>query len=127
MAILAVAQVMNLVAGEIDLSLGHVYALAPLLMWKATDWGWPLPLAIVFGLAGAALVGLINGVITVTTGVPSFITTLGMLFFLQGFTVRLSQGFPSRRRRAPSPTGSAAPTTPASCGPWCSRWSSTSC
>ena len=99
-AILAVAQVMNLVAGEIDLSLGHVYALAPLLMWKATDSGWPLPLAIVFGLAGAALVGLINGVITVTTGVPSFITTLGMLFFLQGYTVRLSQGYPK-----PAPTG----------------------
>jgi simple sugar transport system permease protein len=102
-AILAIAQVMNLVAGEIDLSLGHIYALAPLLMWKATDWGWPLLLAIVFGLAGAALVGLVNGVITVMTGVPSFITTLGMLFFLQGFNVRLSEGYPK-----PAPTGTLA-------------------
>ena len=102
-AILAIAQVMNLVAGEIDLSLGHIYALAPLLMWKATDWGWPLPLAILFGLAGAALVGLVNGVITVMTGVPSFITTLGMLFFLQGYNVRLSEGYPK-----PAPTGTLA-------------------
>ena len=47
-AILAIAQVMLLVAGEIDLSLGHIYAMTPFLMWTATEWGWPLPLAIVF-------------------------------------------------------------------------------
>ena len=47
-AILAIAQVMLLVSGEIDLSLGHVYALSPFLMWKATEWGMPLPLAILF-------------------------------------------------------------------------------
>jgi simple sugar transport system permease protein len=102
-AILAIAQVMNLVAGEIDLSLGHIYALAPLLMWKATDWGWPLAAAILFALAGAALIGLVNGAITVVTGVPSFITTLGMLFFLQGYNVRLSEGYPK-----PAPTGTLA-------------------
>jgi simple sugar transport system permease protein len=102
-AILAIAQTMLLVAAEIDLSLGHIYALTPFLMWKATEWGWPLPLAILFALAGAALIGLINGMITVTTGVPSFITTLGTLFFLQGFTVRLSQGYPK-----PAPTGTLA-------------------
>ena len=123
-AILAVAQVMNLVAGEIDLSLGHVYALAPLLMWKATDWGWPLPLAIVFGLAGAALrrphqrgdhrddrgavVHHHAGHAVLPPGVQRAA--------LRG----LSR---SRRRRAPWPTGSAAPTTPVSCGPWCSRCS----
>ena len=83
--------------------------------------GWPLPLAILFGLAGAALVGLIDGAITVTTGVPSFITTLGMLFFLQGFTVPLSQGYPKPAPTARWPTGSAAPTTPDSCGPSCSQ------
>jgi simple sugar transport system permease protein len=102
-AILAIAQVMLLVAAEIDLSLGHIYAMAPLLMWKATEWGWPLPLAIIFALAGAAFVGLVNGTITVTTGVPSFITTLGTLFFLQGFNVRISEGYPK-----PAPEGTLA-------------------
>jgi simple sugar transport system permease protein len=102
-AILAIAQVMNLVAAEIDLSLGHIYAMAPLLMWKASEWGWPLPLAIVFALAGAAFVGFVNGTITVTTGVPSFITTLGTLFFLQGFNVRISEGYPK-----PAPEGTLA-------------------
>jgi simple sugar transport system permease protein len=102
-AILAIAQTMLLVAAEIDLSLGHIYAMAPLLMWQATEWGWPLALAIVFALAGAALVGFVNGAITVTTGVPSFITTLGTLFFLQGFNVRISEGYPK-----PAPKGTLA-------------------
>jgi simple sugar transport system permease protein len=41
--------------------------------------------------------------VTVLTGVPSFITTLGTLFFLQGFTVRLSEGYPK-----PAPKGTLA-------------------
>ena len=102
-AILAIAQVMLLVAGEIDLSLGHVYAMTPFLMFTATEWGVPLPLAIVFALGGAALVGFVNGMITVTTGIPSFITTLGTLFFLQGFTVTISEGYPK-----PAPEGGLA-------------------
>ena len=84
-AILAVAQVMLLISGEIDLSLGNIYGMTPFVMWFGTEWGLPLPLAVIFGLFGAALVGAINGILTVTTGVPSFITTLGMVFFLNGF------------------------------------------
>jgi simple sugar transport system permease protein len=93
-AILAIAQVMNLVGGEIDLSLGHVYALAPFVMLSARDWGLPLFVAVVFAVLVASLVGLANGVITLMTGVPSFITTLGMLFFLNGVTLTISDAFP---------------------------------
>jgi len=102
-AIIAVGEVMLLISGEIDLSLGHVYTMTPFLMWFGTEWGLPLPLAVVFGLLGASTVGAINGLLTVTTGVPSFITTLGMLFFLNGFTLTISDGFPK-----PSPEGGFA-------------------
>ena len=102
-AILAVGQVMLLISGEIDLSLGNIYGMTPFVMWFGTEWGLPLPLAVVFGLLGAALVGAINGILTVTTGVPSFITTLGMVFFLQGFTLTISDGFPK-----PAPDGGFA-------------------
>lgn len=102
-AILAVGQAMLLISGEIDLSLGHIYAMTPFLMWFGTEWGFPLPLAVVFGLLGAGAVGAINGILTVTTGVPSFITTLGMLFFLNGFTLTISDGFPK-----PAPDGGFA-------------------
>ncbi len=102
-AILAMAQVMLLVAGEIDLSLGHIYAMAPFILHAAHEAGVPLAIAAVLAVAGASLVGLANGLITVLTGVPSFITTLGMLFFLNGFTLTISDGFPK-----PAPKGTVA-------------------
>jgi simple sugar transport system permease protein len=49
-----------------------------------------VPVALV--VAGG--VGLANGVITVRFGLPSFITTLGMFFFLNGTTLLVSGGFP---------------------------------
>jgi simple sugar transport system permease protein len=99
-AILAVGEAMLLISGEIDLSLGNIYGMTPFVMWFGLEWGFPLPLAVVFGLVGAAVVGAINGILTITTGVPSFITTLGMLFFLNGFTLTISDGFPK-----PAPEG----------------------
>jgi simple sugar transport system permease protein len=93
-AILAIAEAMLLISGEIDLSLGHIYAMTPFLMHFGTEAGLPLSVAVVLALLGAGVVGLVNGVMTVATGVPSFITTLGMLFFLNGFTLTISDGFP---------------------------------
>ncbi len=102
-SIIAVAEVMLLISGEIDLSLGNIYALAPLVMWFGTEWGLSLPLAVILGLLGAAAVGAVNGILTVATGVPSFITTLGMIFFLDGFNLTISDGFPK-----PAPEGGIA-------------------
>ena len=98
-AFLAIAQVMNLVGGEIDLSLGNIYAFAPFVMVSAQDWGLPLPVALVFAVTVASLVGLANGAITIMTGVPSFITTMGMLFFLNGVTLTISDAFPKTPTR----------------------------
>jgi simple sugar transport system permease protein len=98
-AILAIAQVMNLVGGEIDLSLGNIYAFAPFVMVSAQDWGLPLPAALVFAVVVASLVGLVNGAITMMTGIPSFITTMGMLFFLNGVTLTISDAFPKTPAR----------------------------
>ena len=44
----------------------------------------------IVGLLSGALVGLVNGLITVLVGVPSFITTLGMIFLLNGITLNIS-------------------------------------
>jgi simple sugar transport system permease protein len=96
LAILAAGQTMLLISGEIDLSMGAVYYMTPFLLVFATDAGLPLPLAIAAAVIGAGVVGVINGTITMTVGIPSFIVTLGMLLIVSGLTLNLSDGFPAR-------------------------------
>jgi simple sugar transport system permease protein len=94
-AIIAVGEVLLLVCGEIDLSVGNVYTLAPFLMHYAIDYYHLAPaLAIVAVLLIAAVIGLVNGVVTVVLRVPSFVTTLGMLFIISGITLLTSHAFP---------------------------------
>jgi simple sugar transport system permease protein len=54
----------------------------------------PFPLAFAAGLGAAAAVGLLNGVLTLRFAIPSFITTLGMMFVARSLTVVISGGFP---------------------------------
>ncbi len=85
-----------LICGEIDLSVGQSFAFAPIVMYLAYDRLFlVLPLAVLVGLLAVALVGLVNGVITVYLGVSSLITTLGMFFLLAGLNVTLTGGFPA--------------------------------
>ena len=94
-AIIAAGEVMLLICGEIDLSAGNVYAFSAWIFYFAkTDWGFPIWVAVIAGVLAGSLVGLTNGLITVVVGVPSFITTLGMIFLLNGLTLIISGAFP---------------------------------
>jgi len=94
-AIIAAGEVMLLICGEIDLSVGNVYAFSTWIFYfAATSWGFPIWLAVIAGLISGSIVGLTNGLITVFLHVPSFITTLGMIFLLNGLTLRISGAFP---------------------------------
>ena len=94
-AIIAAGEVMLLICGEIDLSAGMVFAFAPFIMFFSYQAGLPIWVAIIFGLLASAAVGLFNGLVTVLLKVPSFITTLGTLFLLEGITLTISNGFPA--------------------------------
>jgi simple sugar transport system permease protein len=94
-AIVAFGLVMVMILGEIDLSVGQAFAFAPIVMYLAYESLYlTLPLALVVGLLATAVIGLINGVVRVYFGVPSFVTTLGMFFLLTGVNVILTGGFP---------------------------------
>ena len=93
-AIIAVGEVFLLICGEIDLSVGQVFAFAPFIMYFANQAGVPLWLSIIVGLLASLLVGLVNGVVTVWFKIPSLITTLGTQFLLNGITLTLSNDFP---------------------------------
>jgi simple sugar transport system permease protein len=93
-AILAAGEVFLMINGEIDLSIGAVYLFAPFLFYEATVWGLPLMPALIVALIACMVVGLINGMFTAVVGINSFITTLGMLLSLSGFTLIISDAEP---------------------------------
>jgi simple sugar transport system permease protein len=93
-AIIAVGEVFLLICGEIDLSVGQVFAFAPFVMYFANQAGVPLWLSIILALLASVVVGLVNGVVTVWFRMPSLITTLGTQFLLNGITLTISNDFP---------------------------------
>jgi simple sugar transport system permease protein len=74
-----------LIAGHFDLSIGVVSvasALGTALLAGPAGWGiWP---ALIASFAGALLVGLVNGLLVVNTGLPSFLVTLATFLVLSG-------------------------------------------
>ncbi len=85
LGIMALGVGLLMICGEFDLSVGAVFIVAPYVMVFAYVNDVPLVLAILCGMATGMGIGLINGVITTRFGIPSFITTLGMLFMLRAF------------------------------------------
>ena len=83
-----------MICGEFDLSVGSTFALTPMVTSLLIIADVPAFLAVVLGLLVAAAIGLLNGFITLTFAIPSFITTLGMLFIVRSLTVVVSGGFP---------------------------------
>lgn len=96
MALVAVGVTLLMICGEFDLSVGSVFALMPMTMAVLMVAGWGFLPAVLVGLLVCAFIGFINGFLTIKFGIPSFITTLGMLFMARSMTVVISGGFPPR-------------------------------
>jgi simple sugar transport system permease protein len=94
--IVAIGEVLLLICGEIDLSVGFTFLFAPFLMHYLIDfYGVPVIPAILAALFLGVIVGWVNGFLTVTVGLPSFITTLGTGFVLWGLTLTTSNAYPA--------------------------------
>jgi simple sugar transport system permease protein len=94
--IIGIGEVFLLICGEIDLSVGFVYTFAPFLMHYLIDfYHVPVVPAIIISLLFGLVVGTVNGFLTVTMGLPSFITTLGTGFILLGLTDTTSHAYPA--------------------------------
>jgi ribose/xylose/arabinose/galactoside ABC-type transport system permease subunit len=97
--LLALGQTFVIISAGIDLSVGWVMSLASVLsalaLRAAADSGAPLFLSVLVGLiagvAGAAVVGLINGAIIAKLKVPAFIVTLGTSFIVRGVAYLMSE------------------------------------
>ncbi len=95
-ALVAVGVTLLMISGEFDLSVGSVFALMPMTMAVLVVAGWPFWAAVTVGLMLCAVIGFLNGWLTLRFDIPSFITTLGMLFMARSLTVVISGGFPPR-------------------------------
>ncbi|HEU5470274.1 MAG TPA: ABC transporter permease [Actinophytocola sp.] len=93
-AIVAAGEVMLLICGEIDLSAGFVFTLSPFVLMLFYVNGAPMAVALFGAILICTLIGTVNGLIRTVLTLPSFITTLGMAFLLQGLVLIISNARP---------------------------------
>ena len=85
--IIATAVALLMIAGEFDLSVGSMVGFAGILIGICvTVWGLPVWLSILIAMAVTTCLGVINGLIVVRTGLPSFIVTLATLYIIAGMS-----------------------------------------
>jgi len=90
-AIIAVGMTMVIIAGEIDLSVGAGVGLAgTLFALVIVQRGLPIWLGGLCVLAAAAAIGAAIGGLRVLWGIPSFITTIGLLSAVRGLAFLIS-------------------------------------
>ena len=92
-AVIGAGEAVLLTAGEVDLSAGTAFIFFPFVFYYlTTNEGLPVAAAIIIALVTAALFGMLNGMLTTLLELPSFVTTLGSLFALDGIMEITSNG-----------------------------------
>lgn len=92
LGVVAVAVALLLIGGEFDLSAGVMMGTSGLVTASlVTELGWNIWAAALASLAIALAIGALNGILVVTTGLPSFIITLGSFLALQGINVGVTK------------------------------------
>ncbi|WP_206731768.1 ABC transporter permease [Halorubrum amylolyticum] len=91
--IIGIGMTYLMIGGEFDLSVGAMYGVAGLsFAMLLTEFRLTVPAALVAVLLMGAVVGTANGVIVTKIGIPSLITTIGMMSILRGVAYVLTSG-----------------------------------
>ncbi len=97
LGILSVAVALLMIGGEFDLSVGSIIGVAGMsIMLLTVHFGWSVWPALLVTLVFCLAVGLVNGLLVVRTGLPSFIVTLGTLFILRGLAIGVTRQLTGR-------------------------------
>lgn len=92
LGIVAIPVALLMIGGEFDLSVGSLIGATSIFIAIASGhFGVPIELSIIGALGLGVLVGLFNGIVTVRTGLPSFIVTLVSLLALAGLALGMSR------------------------------------
>ena len=85
-AMIAFAMALLIVAGEIDLSVASIIALASTAMGAAAQVGAGVPVLVLIGLGTGLLCGAINGLLVTGLGLPSIVVTIGTMSLFRGIS-----------------------------------------
>jgi ribose/xylose/arabinose/galactoside ABC-type transport system permease subunit len=90
--IMATGTTITLISGQLDLSVGSLLALVSCVTGSLLLAGLPVWVCVLGGLAAGTLCGVINGLVIVTTGVPTLVATLGMMMAARGVANMIGMG-----------------------------------
>jgi len=85
-ALIAFAMAMLIIAGDIDLSVASILALASTAMGLVMAAGHGTPVIVVTGLVTGLLCGAVNGVLVAGLGLPSIVVTIGTMSLFRGIS-----------------------------------------
>ncbi len=85
-ALIAFAMAMLIIAGEIDLSVASIIALASTAMGVAMTAGAGVPLLVLTGIGTGLLCGVVNGFLVAGMGLPSIVVTIGTMSLFRGLS-----------------------------------------
>ncbi|SDX14499.1 ABC transporter permease [Roseicitreum antarcticum] len=85
-AMIAFAMAMLIVAGDIDLSVASIIALASTAMGVATTFGLGTPELVAIGLLVGLACGAFNGALVAGMGLPSIVVTIGTMSLFRGIS-----------------------------------------
>jgi rhamnose transport system permease protein len=85
-AMIAFAMAMLIIAGEIDLSVASIIALASTAMGLVMSAGYGVPVIVATGIAVGLICGAINGVLVAGMNLPSIVVTIGTMSLFRGIS-----------------------------------------
>ncbi|MFK7764629.1 MAG: ABC transporter permease [Roseobacter sp.] len=85
-AMIAFAMALLIIAGEIDLSVASIIALASTAMGAAVQFGVDTPGLVLIGLMVGVMCGAFNGVLVTGFGLPSIVVTIGTMSLFRGIS-----------------------------------------
>ncbi len=94
LGITGVGVALLMMSGEFDLSVGSMFSITPIVMGELMAAGWNIWLAFIVAMLLPLCFGVLHGAITTLAGIPSFITTLGSYFLLDGVAFIITGGYP---------------------------------
>lgn len=92
--IIASGMTFAILIGGIDLSVGSAFAFSGCLMGLFMENGMNAWLAVAIGLIVGTLLGSIVGLLITRLDMPPFVATLGMMSFLRGMALTITNGWP---------------------------------